>query len=129
MCATAVREVMLLKALQHPSVVSLEGMHMNLQELTMCLAFPYAETGACVRACMSGWGGGRVGCMQGCDECRERVAAAAAAASAGQCPRRAAADASCAGCVAPRVYCPCVVLTCTAPGRTDHLYRRPVRRH
>lgn len=43
-CATALREVMLLKALQHPNIISLDGMHMHVKELALCLAFPYAET-------------------------------------------------------------------------------------
>lgn len=46
MCATALREVMLLKALSHPNVVALEALHMNVPDLSLCLAFPYAETGA-----------------------------------------------------------------------------------
>jgi hypothetical protein len=45
-CATALREVMLLKALGHPNVVSLEALHMHVPDLSLCLAFPYAETGA-----------------------------------------------------------------------------------
>ncbi|PSC68202.1 calcium-translocating P-type PMCA-type [Micractinium conductrix] len=43
-CATALREAMLLKALSHPNVVSLEGLHISPQELALCLAFPYADT-------------------------------------------------------------------------------------
>lgn len=45
-CATALREVMLLKALRHPNIMSLEAMHTLPSELSLCLAFPYAETGA-----------------------------------------------------------------------------------
>jgi hypothetical protein len=37
---------MLLKALQHPNIISLISMHMHVQDLSLCLAFPYAETGA-----------------------------------------------------------------------------------
>ncbi|KAL4855931.1 Cyclin-dependent kinase E-1 [Chlorella vulgaris] len=43
-CATGLREVMLLKALQHPNIISLISMHMHVQDLSLCLAFPYAET-------------------------------------------------------------------------------------
>lgn len=46
MCSTALREVMLLKALSHPNVMSLECIHTLPAELSLCLAFPYAETGA-----------------------------------------------------------------------------------
>ena len=44
-CATALREVGLLRALSHPHLVSLEGMHMCVPDLALCLVFPYAETG------------------------------------------------------------------------------------
>ena len=50
LCATALREVKLLKALNHPNIMSLEAIHMLPAELSLCLAFPYAETG--------GWVGG-----------------------------------------------------------------------
>ncbi|KAL4425063.1 hypothetical protein ABPG77_001841 [Micractinium sp. CCAP 211/92] len=44
LCATALREVMLLKALSHPNIVSLDSLHISPAELSLCLAFPYAET-------------------------------------------------------------------------------------
>ena len=53
LCATALREVMLLKALSHPNIMSLEAIHMLPAELALCLAFPYAETGAA-----AAWGAG-----------------------------------------------------------------------
>ncbi len=37
---------MLLKALSHPNIVSLDSLHISPAELSLCLAFPYAETGA-----------------------------------------------------------------------------------
>ncbi len=63
LCATALREVNLLKALNHPNIMSLEAIHMLPAELSLCLAFPYAETGECRDAGASerklqlGWAG------------------------------------------------------------------------
>ena len=59
-CATALREVMLLKALSHPNIMSLEAIHMQPAELSLCLAFPYAETGG-----PGGRGRGREGAWAG----------------------------------------------------------------
>lgn len=47
-CATALREIMLLKALNHPNIMALESMHVLPSELALCMAFPYAETGGWV---------------------------------------------------------------------------------
>lgn len=42
-CVTALREIMLLKAISHPNVITLDGMHMDVQNLSLSLAFDYAE--------------------------------------------------------------------------------------
>ncbi|GAB4821372.1 hypothetical protein N2152v2_008418 [Parachlorella kessleri] len=42
-CATALREMMLLRAMSHPNILALDSMHMDVKDLSLSLAFDYAD--------------------------------------------------------------------------------------